>query len=504
VVVVLVAAVSVSLVAPRPAGAAEWGDIDHFGDDDVDGPRAIAVGPDGNLWFSNLDVVGSSISRVTPEGDLTHFPLAGHDLDVPLGIAAGPGSSMYFTSFDDDRIGRITTAGTITSFDHPGIDGPDGITTGPDGNVWFASRESDRIGRLTPQGITMFAHPDIDGPSGITAGPDGNVWFTTRHGLGRITPAGQITVFEDPSLFSPAAITTGPDGALWFVDPVEELVGRFTVAGELTTFQDPRFEDTFAITTGPDGNLWFTDSDLDLVGSITTAGVIRTFDATGGEGDGQQPLGIAAGPDDDVWFVAVDGDQVARIRVCGGGVFSDVALTHPFRADVCWMGVEEISTGYDDGTFRPSAAVTRQAMSAFMYRLAGEPPFVPGSPTFSDVGTGHPFFADIEWMAFEEISTGYEDDTFRPSAAVTRQAMSAFMYRLAGEPPVMVPSMPTFDDVGTGHPFFEQIEFMAEAEISTGYDDGTFRPSAAVSRQAMSAFMRRLAEGAGVDLDDIS
>jgi len=28
-----------------------------------------------------------------------------------------------------------------------------------------------------------------------------------------------------------------------------------------------------------------------------------------------------------------------------------------------------ISTGYADGTFRPAAKVTRQAMAAFMYRL---------------------------------------------------------------------------------------------------------------------------------------
>jgi hypothetical protein len=120
------------------------------------------------------------------------------------------------------------------------------------------------------------------------------------------------------------------------------------------------------------------------------------------------------------------------------------------------------------------------------------------------VGSGHPFFADVEWMAAEEISTGYEDGTFRPSAAVTRQAMSAFMYRLAGEPPFSPPGSPTFDDVGSGHPFFADVEWMAAEEISTGYEDGTFRPSAAVSRQAMSAFMRRLAQGPGVGIDDVT
>jgi hypothetical protein len=41
---------------------------------------------------------------------------------------------------------------------------------------------------------------------------------------------------------------------------------------------------------------------------------------------------------------------------------------------------------------------------------------------------------------------------------------------------------------------------MAAEQISEGYEDGTYRPSLPVSRQAMSAFMHRLADGPGVDL----
>jgi hypothetical protein len=175
--------------------------------------------------------------------------------------------------------------------------------------------------------------------------------------------------------------------------------------------------------------------------------------------------------------------------------FTDVSGSHPFSQEIGWMAWHGISEGYQPGpTYRPSVAVSRQAMSAFMYRLAGEPLFSPpGSPTFPDVGTGHLFFAEIEWMADEGISTGYLDGTYRPSVAVSRQAMSAFMYRLAGEPLFSPPGSPTFPDVGTGHLFFAEIEWMADEGISTGYLDGTYRPSVAVSRQAMSAFMFRLA-----------
>jgi S-layer homology domain len=48
---------------------------------------------------------------------------------------------------------------------------------------------------------------------------------------------------------------------------------------------------------------------------------------------------------------------------------------------------------------------------------------------FSDVPTDHPFFWDIQWLASTGITTGYEDGTFRPEEPVTRQAMAAFLHR---------------------------------------------------------------------------
>jgi streptogramin lyase len=57
---------------------------------------------------------------------------------------------MWFTEFNQSRIGRITTAGTIAEF-YDGISGgssPDGIALGPDGNLWFTEYNGNRIGIL--------------------------------------------------------------------------------------------------------------------------------------------------------------------------------------------------------------------------------------------------------------------------------------------------------------------------------------------------------------------
>jgi hypothetical protein len=168
-----------------------------------------------------------------------------------------------------------------------------------------------------------------------------------------------------------------------------------------------------------------------------------------------------------------------------------VAIDHPFCAEIRWMKESGVSTGFNDGTYRPTIAVTRQAMSAFMARLAGATLTACTEAPFSDVGIDHPFCAEIRWMKESGVSTGFNDGTYRPTIAVTRQAMSAFMARLAGADLTPCTEAP-FSDVAIDHPFCPEIAWMKDSGVSTGFNDGTYRPTIAVTRQAMSAFMYRV------------
>jgi hypothetical protein len=192
-----------------------------------------------------------------------------------------------------------------------------------------------------------------------------------------------------------------------------------------------------------------------------------------------------------------DDDEVGSFSLgVNRASFPDVSRSNPFWRGIEWVSAAGVTTGYADGTYRPSASISRAAMSAFLYRLENsvqdelDPPAV---PSFSDVAPSHPFYAEIEWMAELGISTGYEDDTYRPSASVSRAAMSAFIHRYSGDDTFVPPAQASFTDVPTSHPFYEDIEWMAEGQITTGYPDDTFKPGAAVSRGAMAAFLDRYA-----------
>jgi len=176
--------------------------------------------------------------------------------------------------------------------------------------------------------------------------------------------------------------------------------------------------------------------------------------------------------------------------------FSDVQPGHLFYDDIMWLAENGITGGYPDGTFRPNASVNRDAMAAFLYRMDHDGARAPACTTaaFTDVPASHPFCGEIAWLASTGITTGWPDGTFRPSQAVTREAMAAFLYRFdhgPGRAPACTYS--PFGDVLASHPFCGEIAWMAEQGISTGWVDGTFRPSLTIERQAMAAFLHRFA-----------
>jgi uncharacterized protein YkwD len=184
--------------------------------------------------------------------------------------------------------------------------------------------------------------------------------------------------------------------------------------------------------------------------------------------------------------------------------FADVRSDSQFAAEIGWLAAKGISTGWKEGTgtttYRPLAPVNRDAMAAFMYRLAGQPAFAaPATSPFRDLRTSTQFFHEITWLAARRISTGWDEGngnlTYRPLTPVNRDAMAAFLYRLAGEPDFTPPPRSPFRDVSATTKFYKEITWLAAQKISSGWIEGdaisTYRPLQPVNRDAMAAFMYR-------------
>ncbi|WP_176946449.1 S-layer homology domain-containing protein [Blastococcus aurantiacus] len=191
-----------------------------------------------------------------------------------------------------------------------------------------------------------------------------------------------------------------------------------------------------------------------------------------------------------------------------GHRFDDVPAGAPFATDIDWLVTNGITSGYSDGTYRPAAPVTRQAMALFLYRFAH-----PGSgsapacsrPPFPDVAVDAPACGSISWLVALGVTGGYPDGTFKPAAPVTRQAMALFLYRLAhGQAAAPRCASRPFPDVATSSVSCGAVRWLGEQNITTGYSDGGFHPLTSVTRGAMAAFLHRyhavLWTGVGVDV----
>jgi virginiamycin B lyase len=198
-------------------------------------PEGIAAGPDGALWFT--ESLANNIGRITTNGVTQEFPIPTPN-SYPIGIARGPDGALWFTESIGNKIGRITTAGTIQEFPlTSGLESPNWITTGPDGALWFTelSLPAAMIGRITTAGVVSSVALAPNGATGqIAAGPDGALWFTggAFNSVGRLTTSGVVVEYPMPTPSSfPAAITTGPDGGLWLVENNAGKLARATPCG---------------------------------------------------------------------------------------------------------------------------------------------------------------------------------------------------------------------------------------------------------------------------------
>lgn len=176
--------------------------------------------------------------------------------------------------------------------------------------------------------------------------------------------------------------------------------------------------------------------------------------------------------------------------------FEDVPDSRPFAREINWLYNKDIVTGtYISGKGRyyyPSQGVNRDAMAAFLYRVAGTPNFTPpANSPFRDVPVSRQFYKEICWLRSKRITTGYGDGTFRPWDKVRRDSMAAFLYRLAGSPSFTLPSRSPFRDITPRTQFYKEMCWLRSTGISEGYGDGTFRPKAVVTRDAMAAFLER-------------
>jgi len=190
----------------------------------------------------------------------------------------------------------------------------------------------------------------------------------------------------------------------------------------------------------------------------------------------------------------------------GGAASQDVVITRfadiqpgtdgawaRFYTEECAGRVPPIVGGYDDGTYRPTVPVDRATMAVYMAR-ALKLDLTTYQGSFSDVSSDFWAVLYIEALVRTNIVKGYDDGTYRSAYLVGRDAMAVYVSRgLAGGDQNVPdgPVTPSFPDVLATHWAYKYIEYARTRSVVSGYSDGTYRPSVAVTRDQMSVYVYR-------------
>lgn len=164
-----------------------------------------------------------------------------------------------------------------------------------------------------------------------------------------------------------------------------------------------------------------------------------------------------------------------------------------YQEEIGYLSGQGIINGYEDGSFRPESNLTRLQAVTMILREQGVRNFAAPNPHFTDMSPGS-YGYDVVSKAVDMGIIGGKTDKhgrkfFDPSASLTRGQMAKILtegYQLQKDSDVY------YKDVPARSGYRDYVSTLANADITTGYADGTFNPNTKLSRQHFAVFMARL------------
>ncbi len=189
------------------------------------------------------------------------------------------------------------------------------------------------------------------------------------------------------------------------------------------------------------------------------------------------------------WTVTVTGSTVSERFVDDNGNIHEANIS-----TIASLGVTLGCNPPLNSEFCPDTAVTRAEMAVFLSRaLEDQVDPTTGLGVFDDVLPNVWYTDAVARMVELGITTGYEDGTYRPNAPVSRGEMAVFLDRAFGSLGSDGDLVP-FADVPENAFFASATDALFDAGVTLGCqtDPLSFCPLDAVSRAEMASFLARV------------
>jgi len=172
-----------------------------------------------------------------------------------------------------------------------------------------------------------------------------------------------------------------------------------------------------------------------------------------------------------------------------GASFTDVKPTLDHYNPIMNLAGRGIVKGYSDGTYRPDNKLTRgQASKILALALKLDTKNVK-NPRFKDVDKTNGFYKYIAALENAGLISGFEDNTFKPNASMTRAHMAKAIdlgFKLEGKSTVN-----PFRDVSNSSWYAHHVKALVSNKVTKGKTATTFDPNSSITRAQMASFVVR-------------
>ena len=152
--------------------------------------------------------------------------------------------------------------------------------------------------------------------------------------------------------------------------------------------------------------------------------------------------------------------------------------------------------GTSASAFSPNTSSNRGMLTAILYRLEGSPRS--GEPPFTDVAADAYYGKAVAWAEKHGIVQGFDDGTFRPGARITRQQLAAVLFRYAdfkGEAGRGQADLSAYQDGDRVEAYArEAMAWAVDAGLIQGLADGRLDPGGTATRAQTAVILQRLCE----------
>ncbi len=299
----------------------------------LDGPSAVALGPNGELYIADryanrVRKVENGLIRTVagtgergPDGD--GGPATEASLGGPVGLAFDGGSGWYMAEAAGNRVRRVDANGRIERV--AGLAGadagysgdgaaavfarlghPEGVARDSAGGLYIADTENHVVRRVSPDGtIETVAGKGVPGYTG-DGGPARNALFNEPRGVS-VDSLGRVYVADTSNnairrigldgrvetvlggLWWPSRAVAGENGEVYIADTNNHRILRRSETGALTTIAgtgirgfsgdggpavDAQLSEPTDVALDTAGNIYVADRGNNLVRKLTRAGTV--------------------------------------------------------------------------------------------------------------------------------------------------------------------------------------------------------------------------------------